>query len=172
MGQCNYYVKARFASAREAELAMPRLEALLIEGEAAYEFWQSARPHQALGNPNFKAFTAEAFWERFREAFPLVWTYLGRLGGRKDWDNGLAGHLSLRDPRPTGRHQAGASLFRVEDLLFLTLIDVWHCSSTSLLERYVRDQLGAVAVGSVSEEQFSDVDREDEDFDAFLAIRV
>jgi hypothetical protein len=38
MGECNFYLKARFKTAKQARAAMPRLTALLAEGEVAYKY--------------------------------------------------------------------------------------------------------------------------------------
>src|SRR4051794_13554688 len=99
MGECNYYLKARFASAEKAKEAEPRLIELLAEGEKAYRFWQGSRPlFGGRSNPNHVVPTAARFWQVFRERFPLTYRYLGTLAGIEHWNNGLAGELSLVDP--------------------------------------------------------------------------
>src|ERR1041384_3593125 len=140
MGQCNYYLKARFREPKAALVAMHPLTELLAEGDRAYHYWQGSRP--LLGERP----TAEAFWAGFREQFPRVCRYLGGLVGIADWDNGLAGLLGclVDSTRP------GATLTRSGDLLLLTLEDIWHFTQMTLLERYLKDELGAVAADSLS----------------------
>jgi hypothetical protein len=174
MGECNYYLKARFKDAAAAGAAEPRLTALLAEGEGAYDYWQGSRRWDGPDVP------AAEFWAGFRQRFPLTVGYLKELAGIPDWDNGLAGHLGcLVDPRP-GRPHPGASLVREGDLLLLRLDMIWHFTDMGLLERYCRDELGAVGVGSASEEDFDmdeDSDLEDDtardpNFDPFEGIWV
>jgi hypothetical protein len=69
-------------------------------------------------------------------------------------------------------------LVRSGDLLLLQLNMIWHATEMGLLERYCCEDLGAVAVGSLSEEDLdldedSDLeDAHDPDLDPFEAIRV
>lgn len=151
MGECNYYLKARFRNPKEATIALPLLAALLAEGERAYAFWQGSRPWSGPGP------TAGEFWAGFCSRFPLVRDYLGGLADSEDWNNGLAGHLSLVDP---GAEHGRATLVRDGDCLKLTLHDIWHFSDLSLLEKYVRERLAAEGVGSISEEDIEMVREE------------
>ena len=83
MGECNFYLKARFATDAEARAAVPRLVALLSEGERAHEYWQDARTCE--DSPRCEPLpTAEEFWEVFRSRFPLVCGYLGALNGAEE----------------------------------------------------------------------------------------
>jgi hypothetical protein len=158
MGECNYYLKARFKDSEAAAFAVPRLSALLAEGERAYQYWQGSRRFNGPTVPD------SAFWAGFRERFPLVIGYLRELAGRTDWGNGLSGHLGcLVDPRPKGLLDHRASLVQSGDLLLLQLNLIWHGTDMGLLEHYCWADLGAIAVGSVSEEDL-DVD-EDSDLD-------
>src|SRR5262249_24818389 len=75
VGECNYYFRARFRTPKDAEVARPRLAAFLAEGERAYAYWQGNR---GIGGP--EPSPAE-FWDGFREQFPDVWRYLGKLAG-------------------------------------------------------------------------------------------
>lgn len=146
MGECNYYLKARFRDADAATEARPRLAALLAEGERAYDYWQEARRSE---NPEV---TADEFWAGFRERFPLTTNYLGELAGVEDWDDELVGHLgSLIDPERTGP-RACATLTQDDDLLLLQLNMIWHFSDIGLLERHCFLELDALAVGSISDE--------------------
>jgi hypothetical protein len=91
----------------------------------------------------------------FRFQFPLVCHYLAERNGIEDWDNGLAGTLGqLVDPQRERRWAPSASLTRRDRLLLLQLNGIWHCSDMLLLERFCILDLDAVAVGSISEEQF------------------
>ncbi|MBY0458179.1 MAG: hypothetical protein K2V38_12625 [Gemmataceae bacterium] len=148
MGEANYYLKARFATAKEAKAALPRLADLLAEGEAAYTHWQAER---RIGFPADQRPTAEAFWAAFREQFPVVCGYLAELNGVEDWDNGLVGQLGLLvDPRRRRRREPNASLQCQRDTLYLRLNGIWHLSEMDLLERYCTGVLGAVTVASTS----------------------
>ena len=169
MGECNYYLKARFATADDAKAALPRLVALLTEGEQAYGYWQDARTREDRV-PRTSLPTAGEFWAEFRERFPLVRAYLGELDGVTDWDDGLVGQLgSLVAPQPDALGDPSASLVCREAVLYLRLNGIWHFSDLRLLEEFCEADLGAVAVGSVSEEDFDrDEDEpEDPDFDPF-----
>jgi hypothetical protein len=148
VGECNYYVKARFNHPKDAEIARGQLTALLTEGEKAYEYWQSCRAFRPTGAPPMPS--ADEFWAHFRATFPLTTAYLGDVAGVDDYNNGLAGLLGcLVDP-------AGgqASLECYDGMLEIVLRNIWHFSKMHLLERYLRQTCGAVAAGSVSEEDF------------------
>jgi hypothetical protein len=143
VGQCNYYLRARFRTPKDAEVARPRLAEFLAQGERAYDYWQGSRP---FGGPGP---SPEEFWRGFREQFPDVWRYLGNLAGTAEWNNGLAGQMSLVDPAG-----AAARLWREDNELFLVLRDIWHFSDLTRLEVWIRREYGALRVGSLSEEHF------------------
>ncbi len=172
MGECNYYLKARFQDEDEAAKARPRLAALLAEGERAYDFWQAARMSDE------PVMSADDFWSQFRQQFPLTTGYLGELAGVEDWDDELVGHLgSLVDPDST-EPAPPAILTQDGETLLLQLNMIWHFSDMGFLERYCFLELDALDVGSISdetvEEQFTELTgREiDPDFDPFDAIWV
>lgn len=147
MGECNFYLKARFASPAGARAAVPRLSALLAEGESAYHYWQSLRGPAATS----AAPPADQFWAVFRSRFPHTCEYLGDLNGSADWNNGLAGQLGmLVDPQRPRWGQPSASLSCEDDALYLRLNGIWHMSDLHLLERFCVTVLDAVAVGSAS----------------------
>ena len=152
MGQCNYYLKACFSNADAARVAESRLAELLAEGEKAYNFWQDSRGRFGPSDPNQGKMTGEIFWEMFRDRYPLTIRYLHDLAGIDDWNNGLAGHLSLVDPKSPRRSRPGAILRQQDHHLLLQLNDIWHFSDLTLLEDYCRAELGAINVDSVSEE--------------------
>jgi hypothetical protein len=177
VGECNFYLKARFRTDAEARAAEPRLLALLSEGEDAYHFWQDAREgyfqrhrrHSPLEETEHQE--AIQFWAEFRARFPLVCDYLGELVGTDDWYNGLAGHLSLVDPQRPRQFRPLASLIRRGPLLLLQLNDVWHCSSMELLERYCVT-VGAVAARGRSESEYEIGACGDPSFDPFALILI
>lgn len=172
MGECNYYLKARFRDVDSAADARPRLAELLAEGERAYTYWQATRQ---VDDPQM---SAVEFWTGFRERFPLTTSYLGELDGVEDWDDELVGHLgSLVDLGRTGP-RASATLTQDGDLLLLQLNMIWHFSDLGLLERYCFLELDALGVGSVSDETVEDLFAEQTGrdpppgFDPFDAIWV
>jgi hypothetical protein len=172
VGECNYYMKARFEDEAAARDARPRLAALLAEGEQAYRYWQDARQ---VDDPEL---SADDFWTEFRERFPLTTGYLGELAGVEDWDDELVGHLgSLVDPVPR-QQTPSAQLTQEDDVLLLQLNMIWHFSDLGLLERFCFLVLDAVAVGSVSDETVEDLFTEqtgremEPGFDPFDAIWV
>jgi hypothetical protein len=154
VGECNYYLKARFPNDKEAVIGQARLTALLAEGERAYEWWQSQRGG-SQPEPS-----ADEFWAYFRAAFPLTTGYLGPLAEIEDWSNGLAGMLGCLVDPSDGQ---AARLEREGDLLSLKLRRIWHFTEMHLLEAYL-EECGAVAVGSVSEE-WLEWQEEDDDLD-------
>jgi hypothetical protein len=155
VGECNYYLKARFASAERAADALPRLCELLGQGEAARAYWQAARP-VSLRRGDAAPPPAEVFWAGFRERFPLVHVYLRELADTPDWNNGLAGQLSaLVDPQATRPRDPRASLIQASNLVLLKLCGIWQCAELGRLERFCREELGAVAVGSLSEYDYA-----------------
>jgi hypothetical protein len=163
MGECNYYLKARFSTAERATAAAPRLSELLGQGEAARDYWQSARPH-ALREGGRQPSSTEAFWAEFRERFPLVHDYLRELAGTPDWNNGLSGQLScMVDPRVPRRGDPSASLVQEGDTLLLKLSGIWHFAELGRLERYLVEEFGAVAAGSISQEELERYEDEDDD---------
>ncbi len=161
MGECNYYLKARFATAAGAKAARSRLAALMAEGEQAYGYWQAERTR---GMPRNLP-TAKAFWAAFRERFPRVREYLAKLDGIKDWNNGLAGQLGMLIAPRRRRREPSASLVCEGDLLYLRMNGIWHGSDLRLLERYCKVVLSAVAVGSASAYPDDEDDEVDEDPD-------
>jgi hypothetical protein len=164
LGECNYYLKARFPTAAQAAAALPRMCDLLAQGEAAYEYWQNSRPSAHEEEPGWQLPSPEVFWGGFRERFPLVYRYLQELAGTPDWNNDLAGQLScMVDPRDSRTIDPRASLVREGDILLLKLSGIWHYAEMGLLERYCLEDIGAVAVGSISEEDFEWDEDEDED---------
>src|SRR5262245_58180922 len=117
MGECNYYLKARFRSAAEAKKVLPRLAELLVQGERAYDFWQGSRGGLHFGDVNWKKPSVDGFWKAMREHFPLVYQYLRELADIADWNNGLAGHLGcLVDPSEDRKPYPRAALFQVKDV--------------------------------------------------------
>jgi hypothetical protein len=176
VGECNYYLKARFPDADTACAAVPALAELLGEGEQAYHFWQDKRtcedPPRCEPLP-----IADEFWEEFRRRFPIVCRYLCEVDGVEDWDDGLVGILGcLVDPRDERRWFPSASIVCRNAVLFLRLNGIWHFSDLRLLERYCTAELGAQAAGSISEEELElddeDSELDSEDFDPFTAIDV
>jgi hypothetical protein len=179
VGECNYYLKARFPTAARAAAAMPRLCELLGQGEAARTYWQDSRPRiPRTSGPEPPS--AEVFWTGFRERFPLVHAYLRELADAADWNNGLAGQLScMIDPRIPRRGDPSASLVQEGDTLLLKLGGIWHFAEVGRLERYLLEELGAIAAGSISQEElewFEDEDDDEpvtpEDWEYFEAIEV
>jgi hypothetical protein len=166
MGECNYYLKARFTDEAAAATAEDPLVALLAEGEGAYDYWQGSRRWDPPEVP------ADEFWAGFRKRFPLTTGYLKELVGIPEWDNGLAGQLGcLVDPRRGSKGHPSALLVRSGDVLQLRLNMIWHATEMGLLERYCRD-LGATAVRSLSEENLDRLADNESDFDPFDAIWV
>jgi hypothetical protein len=160
MGECNFYLKARFSTDADARAAVPRLVALLAEGERAHLYWQDARtcedPPRCEPLP-----AADEFWSAFRARFPLVCRYLGELNGADEWDDELVGQLGqLVDPRPERLSDPSSSLVCRAGVLYLRLNRIWHFSQMHLLERFCAEELGAIAVGSSSREK---LDRGDSD---------
>jgi hypothetical protein len=158
---------------------VPRLTALLAEGERAYDFWQETRSREWVRPlparqpaPAEVRQQAEQFWGEFRGRFPLVFDYLGDLAGTEDWVNGLAGHLDLVDPSRERKHEPSASLAQRGSELHLQLNGIWHFSDLRLLERFCEEELGAVATGNVSEEDFDEAAFGDPHFDPFAHIRL
>jgi hypothetical protein len=153
LSERDFYLKARFATVQQAAAAMPRLRELLRQGEAAYLYWQDLRPGAHGSQAGRQPANAETFWAGFRQRFPLVHRYLRELADTPDWNNGLAGQLSCMavslDPPQS---KPFAALVHEGVLLLLKLCDIWHLAEMGRLERYCREDLGAVAVGSMSED--------------------
>ena len=160
MGHCNYYLKARFSTADAVTAAEPRLAELLAEGEKASNYWQGSRGILGQIDPNWALPTSKTFWRTFRERFPLTVRYLGGLAGIDDWNDGLAGHLELVDPQNPGRSWQGAMLRREGKLLLLQLNNIWHYSELTLLDQYCLDELGAIGVCHISEQDLDWEERE------------
>lgn len=160
MGECNYYLQARFRSVQEAEQGRERLEQLLAEGQRAYDYWQESRSLD-----NRRAPSSEMFWGYFRTAFPRVTAYLEDLAGIDDWNNGLAGTLGcFQDPIDEQR----VRIKRVNAVLQVILYNIWHFSRLDLLERVVVEDFRAIKVNTASEEELEDeteFDSEDKRFD-------
>lgn len=165
MGECNYYLKARFASPTDVATAALRLTSLLTEGETAYRYWQDLRSGAAAQTRP----QAEQFWADFGTRFPLVCVYLGGLNGIADWANGLAGRLGMLLAPDERRSLPNASLSCEDDALYLRMNGVWHMSDLRLLERFCTAHLGAVAVGSTSAYP-DDVESDPEEPFDFIAV--
>jgi len=161
MGECNYYVKARFASSEAAKAAIQPLLELLEQGDSAYNYWQKSR-----SNPRNRVRqqppAAGEFWATFRNEYPLIIGFLGDFADSLDWDNGLAGHLSCMADCQTQIRSLGTCITQEHDEIRLKLASIWHCADLSMLEAYFIDKLGAIAAGSISEEDL-EMDEDDED---------
>ncbi|WP_171471391.1 hypothetical protein [Frigoriglobus tundricola] len=157
---------------------MPRLTALLVEGEQAYQFWQAARTHRARqpGQRETEQARQQAvtqFWAEFCTRFPLVCDYLGALKGAEDWNNGLAGQLGmLVDPIRECQWLPSATLVCIGAQLYLQLNGIWHASEMGRLEAFCEGALGASAAASVSEEDFDRDEENGADFDPFELFDV
>src|SRR5262249_11800312 len=137
MGECNFYLKARFATDQAARAAVPRLVALLAEGERACRFWQDRRCRRFPDPPERRPQVAPQFWAEFRSQFPLVCEYLAERNGIEDWSNGLAGQMGvLVDPARERHWLPSAEVVCCGAVLFLQLNSIWHCSDTRPLERF------------------------------------
>jgi hypothetical protein len=164
VGECNYYLQARFVSPQVAEEALPKLVSLLGQGQEAYDYRQGSRD---IIKPAGKRPTPKEFWTHFQEAFPLVTRYLGKLVGIENWNIGLAGQLGCLVRSDAQR----AHLQRQGDVLRLTLRDIWHCTEMDRLERFFTAELGALVVNWASEERLEeevDFDSEEGRFDEFF----
>jgi hypothetical protein len=146
-------MKARFRRPKDAEVVVPLLTRFLAECRGAYDYWQNCRDWQPVPR---KLPTAAEFWAPFRERFPKVYRYLGELAGVENWNNGLAGNLSVGSP-------AGGEpeLWREGNSVYLILYSIWHAADLTLLEEFVQVEYGAEAVAWVSAEQFEEVDEPD-----------
>jgi len=162
LSERDFYLKARFATVEQATASMPRLSELLRQGEAAYLYWQDSRPGAHGRQEDWQLPEAETFWAGFRQHFPLVHRYLRELADTPDWNNGLAGQLSCLVSLYSLQAKPFASLIQEGSLLLLKLSGIWHLAEMGRLERYCREDLGAVAVGSMSEDDL-DWDEDEEE---------
>ena len=132
MGMANYYLKARFSSARAARTARRRFEKFLDQARQAEEWWQADQQRKPT----------PAFWRSLKRKFPLVFESLGTKAGG---DNRFLSYvLNFSDPDEPSPHVAG------DFLLFAAY--VWHFADWDLLADYLRNKLGALGVAWISEE--------------------
>ncbi len=174
MGECNYYLKARFRSETEVRAALPRLALLMMQGEKAYDYWQGSRRtfHIERGT---QPPTTEEFWAGFRKRFPMVYHYLRNLAGCDDWSFYLAGNLGcLVNPLEERWREPNASLSWFDDLIMLEINGIWHHTDMRLLKRFIRDDLGAIDVAYVSGKMLSFYENKARagDYDPFELISV
>ena len=130
MGMATYYLKARFASPRSAQAALPKLTALIDEGAEAERLW-NARPEQP-GKP---------FWSDFKKRYPLVFDFLGKPT-RAD-SHAVSYALNFGDDHPTPT---------IEGKFLFFSAYVWHFADWALLAKFVKAKLGAMGVDWISEE--------------------
>lgn len=146
MGEATYYMKARFSSEEAAQAALPKLKAFIDEGLKAEEWWQDHRDWQredALGPAKF--------FEEFQTRFPQVYLYLKDQCGHdfKDCNNRLAGLLNFGDEE--------TDPYQEDDQIRFSGV-VWHCADWTAYENWLRDVLGAVNAGWVSDEYIDPMD--------------
>jgi hypothetical protein len=109
-----------------------------------------------------------------------VHCYLHELADTPDWNNDLAGQLSsMVDPRVPRSGDPSASPAHEKDTLLLKLSGIWHFAEFDLLERYCVEELGAVAVGSISQDELERYEDEEadepeipEDSEYFASIKL
>ena len=131
MGMATYYLKARFASSKAAQAALPKLNALINEGIEAESHW-NYRP-QEMSKP---------YWSEFRKRFPLVFQYLGKVVSTDSFAVASALNFGERDN----------TMPIVEGKLLYFSAYVWHFADWALLARFLKSKLGALGVDWISEE--------------------
>jgi hypothetical protein len=85
MGECYFYLKAKFPSTQHLKKVYPDIQKFLKEGQKAEEWWQNHRGDKP-----------KIFWTAFETNFPTVTQYLkhaGKFGA--DNNNGLSGQLEF-----------------------------------------------------------------------------
>ncbi len=140
MGECNYYLKARFKNRKALDAAVPKFEAFLKEADEAGDFWQK---HRGDGND-------KAFWDMFIPRFPLVTKYLGKLVGG-DSHNGLAGELSF------GNEEGYLAKDKKSPVLCYSEY-TWHLASWNRLCDFLKSEFGAIKTNWISEEDIDPMD--------------
>ena len=143
MGECSYFLKAKFASHEKALVAAESLGKTLAEVGEAYAFWQANR-----GKKN-----REEFWAEFEGKFPLAIEVLKltrdvEVGG--DCHNGLAGKLSYCDQNASEVEVDG------NEVKYSAL--VWHMADWDGLADWIKSALKAKAVTWASEEMIDPFD--------------
>ena len=136
MGECVYYLKAKFATEEKARNAAEKLSEALAELDKAYDFWQKNRGK-----------TPAEFWSNFEAEFPHAMAILKvtpgfELGG--DCNNNLAGKLSYCE---NGEPQV--EVFGKE---IRYSAEVWHFADWDGLKNWIESALEAEAVTWASDE--------------------
>lgn len=131
MGMATYYLKARFASPRAAQAALPKFIALTNEGADAERWWRA----------NNKRQLDKKFWPDFQQRFPLVFDCLGKVRADPQAVSYALNFGEPGDPTPT-----------VEGKMLFFSAYVWHFASWSVLAKFLKTNLGALGTDWISEE--------------------
>jgi hypothetical protein len=134
MGECAYFLKAKFATNKKASAAAKRLKQTLAEVEEAYSFWQKNRGKNSA-----------EFWSKFEAEFPLSTEILKAAGVEigRDCNNGLSENLSYCGE---GQHVSVVG----NEIRYSAV--VWHLADWEGLAKWIENALEAKAVVWASEE--------------------
>jgi hypothetical protein len=132
MGECAYYLKAQFLTAKDAKKAGEELDAFFSEAREAYDFYQGVNSGLETGSP-------ENFWITFESKFPIVTDYAKTLPGYgKD-----KSHTVLSGLLDFGQDENNET--RVDgDTIGWGDAAVWHMADWSALATYIQTHFGAV----------------------------
>jgi len=143
MGEATYYFKAKFSSVEKAEEAFPAVQAFLLEGAKAHDYWQDHRDME-------KEHRVE-FWTEFKAKFPIVTKYLnGHVDG--DCNNELAGQLDFGEPEDVENH------LQVEGREIWYHATVWHFAVWGALASFLVTEFGALHMNHLSDEYIEPFD--------------
>jgi hypothetical protein len=128
MGECAYYLKAQFPTAKKAKKAGEELDTFFSQASEAYDFYQKARE----GNP-------DEFWKTFESQYPLVFDYVKTLDGygKDNIQSVLAGNLDF------GQDENNETLVDGDTIAWGDS-NVWHMANWSALCMYLQNHFGAV----------------------------
>lgn len=149
MGQASYYMKCRFKTDTAADIGMEMLNAFIVEGIRAGDYWQEHRDLERAGQRS-------VFWAEFKLLFPNVYAYLGGRAGQ-DCDNALAGYLDFGD----AIIELADTLKRDEfDQAVITYVayNIWHGADWDPFAAYITRMMGAVKVEWNSDEYMGERD--------------
>lgn len=151
MGSAIYSMEVRFPSPGALKAALPGIRAFIREGAKAEAWWHNNRTCEKSGHRG-------EFWERFKNLFPNIYTYLQGSGHADgDCNTGLAGILDFGTPDEIEDYfdlyypddeepDESASVFAYE-------MEVWRLATWDYFGNHLKHQFGAVSFLWVSDEE-------------------
>lgn len=147
MGECAYYLKAEFPTAKIATKMAEKLDTFFSEAREAYNFYQDSIRHEVIEGKAVPIKKKPNFLETLETKYPLVADYAKTLPGyRKDKP-----HTVLSGKLDFGQDENNETLVQ-GNVVCWGDASVWHMADWSFLCSYIQTHFNAVKVVYGTEE--------------------